>query len=82
VPFIRRCFAAGRWVLPGAILVFLPKCPVCLAAYVAFGSGIALSVLTATRLRVVILILCVAALAYFVARRIVAASANGPHSQQ
>jgi|CZKS01.1.fsa_nt_gi hypothetical protein len=68
--FVRRCLDSAGWAVPGVILVFLPKCPVCLAAYIALGSGIGFSVLTAAHLRVGLIILCVASLAYFVVRRL------------
>jgi hypothetical protein len=52
------------WLLPAAILTTLPKCPVCLAAYVAIGTGIGLSVSTAAYLRISILIVCLGLLIY------------------
>jgi hypothetical protein len=65
---VRRGFDIAGWLLPGAILVLIPKCPVCVAAYVAAVSGLGLSLTTAAHLRMALVILCVTSLAYLVAR--------------
>jgi hypothetical protein len=58
--WVRRVREIFAWVLPSAILVLVPKCPVCLAAYVALWTGISHSLATATYLCWVLLFLCVA----------------------
>ena len=56
-----------KWLIPGITLVLIPKCPLCFAAYVAIGTGIGLSVPTATYLRIALLVLCISSLCYLMA---------------
>jgi hypothetical protein len=66
--FVRRCAGFAGWAVPAAILVLLPKCPACLAAYIAIGTGFGLSLPAATHLQTLLLILCAASLVYVAAR--------------
>ena len=60
----RRGGEAAGWVLPAATLALLPKCPLCVAAYLALATGIGLSLQAATCLRATLVGLCVAALLF------------------
>jgi hypothetical protein len=68
--FLRRSLDLTAKVIPVAILAVLPKCPACLAAYVAFGTGIGLSLTTATYLRLSLIVACVASLIFFLVKMI------------
>ncbi|MFZ0143889.1 MAG: hypothetical protein WAL08_06000 [Candidatus Sulfotelmatobacter sp.] len=65
----RRCREAAGWALPAGILALLPKCPACIVAYLAIGSGIGISISTATYLRIGLITLCAASLTYFAVSR-------------
>jgi hypothetical protein len=64
---VREVFA---WVLPSALLALVPKCPACLAAYVALWTGLGLSISTATWLRWALLLVCVASLIFLLVKRL------------
>jgi hypothetical protein len=68
---LRRSVEALEWILPGAILAVLPKCPMCVAAYVALFSGIGVSVSSATYLRTGTIVVCVASLLFLAARSVI-----------
>ena len=65
--FARRRIDVFGWIIPGAILALLPKCPMCLAAYIALWSGIGLSFSAATHLRVSFLMLSVGLILFMAA---------------
>lgn len=52
----RRPATWGGWALSGATLILMPKCPICVATYVALFTGVGLSLQTAARLRTALLI--------------------------
>src|SRR6478752_811257 len=60
----QRGLAAMGFSLPTLVLALLPKCPACLAAYVALGTGISLSVAAASVLRTLLIGACVATLGW------------------
>jgi hypothetical protein len=63
-----RLVGLAEWLIPSAILALMPKCPACVAAYVALATGIGISMPTATYIRITLGVLCVAGLMYLVAR--------------
>ncbi len=66
--FFWRSIDVGGWIIPGAIIALLPKCPMCLAAYLTIWTGIGLSLSAATHVRVWLVILCVGSILFMATR--------------
>src|SRR5262245_3348943 len=60
--WLRRGGEIVGWIVPSATLALLPKCPACVAAYLALATGIGISVSTATHLRMLLVVVCIATL--------------------
>lgn len=68
--FFKRVVRFIKPVLPAFLLALVPKCPFCLAAYVALGTGIGLSVASAKLLHISLLCAGVIPLSLFAAKYI------------
>ena len=64
------------WILPGALLTLMPKCPICLAAYVALCTGFTMSGSSAHILMRTLTVLCIGTLALCVVRRVASCYQN------
>jgi len=58
----RRCCANAGLLAPSAIVALLPKCPACVAAYLALGTGIGVSVTAAQWVQTAAMVLSVSSL--------------------
>ena len=74
----RRGLRRGRDVVgvaaPAVLFALVPKCPACLAAYIALWTGVGVSVTGAAYLRIGMLGLCIGAAVFWVvvvARRMI-----------
>ena len=65
--FVQRFIEVAGWIVPSTVLALIPKCPACLAAYIALWSGIGLSLSAAMYLRTSLLVLCVGLILFLVA---------------
>ena len=67
---VQRCLGVAQWIAPASVLALLPKCPACVAAYVALASGVGISVTAAAYLRSGAIAVCVAVLLYAAAKAV------------
>jgi hypothetical protein len=65
-----RSLSFASWIVPGATLALLPKCPACLAAYFALWTGIGLSLTTASHVQMLLSSVCVAVLVWLAVDRL------------
>lgn len=56
----------ARILLPGILLMLIPKCPICLAAWIAFGTGIGISFTVAAWLRWGLIAIGIISLCYLI----------------
>lgn len=73
-PARRRLSTAAASLLPAAVLVTLPKCPLCLAAWLTVATGIGISATSAALLRGSVILVLVA----LVAASLIGLRAFGP----
>ena len=73
-----RWLDAVGWLAPATALALMPKCPMCVAAYVAVFTGIGLSLPVATLARTTLIVVCVASLAFMAVRMMVRAAGRSP----
>lgn len=66
----RRRIGRVSWLLPGIIMVIIPKCPICLAGYIALATGISIPIATAGWLRRALIFLCIGSLVWLCGRRL------------
>ena len=67
---LQRGGELAGWLVPSATLALLPKCPVCVAGYIALVTGVGISLPAATHLRAMLVLLCVASLGFVATRRL------------
>ena len=59
----RRLSKAAASILPGAALMFLPKCPLCIAAWLTAVTGVGFSAASGAWVRGLLALFCVGAMA-------------------
>ena len=80
--FARIIGEIGGWVVPGAVIALTPKCPACLAAYLAVWTGLGVSLTSAMYLRWGLLSLCIASMTVLALNRLGGIATRGRYSRQ
>ncbi|GMV91069.1 MAG: hypothetical protein KJ060_21395 [Candidatus Hydrogenedentes bacterium] len=65
-----RVLETTGWAVPGALLVLMPKCPACVAGYIALATGVGISFTAAAYLRTGLLVASVGLLILLAARQV------------
>jgi hypothetical protein len=65
---LHRTWRSIQWLFPATVLVLIPKCPLCVAAYIALFTGVGVSVSTARWIQILLLMFCLTSLAYLAVR--------------
>lgn len=66
----RRIGALVKWAIPTILLALMPKCPMCVAGYIALWTGLGISLTGAYYLRLALITLCILSLCFLVAMRV------------
>ena|SRR5438105_686147 len=66
---LRRAWRGFQWLFPAALLVLMPKCPMCVVAYLALFTGIGISVSAAKLIQILMMAFCLISLAYLAVRQ-------------
>jgi hypothetical protein len=69
--FGRKAIELAGWLIPGTLLAFFPKCPLCVAGYVALATGLGMSLTVATYMRWTLLAFCFGSLAFMASRLLI-----------
>jgi hypothetical protein len=65
---LHRAWRGIQWAFPATVLVLMPKCPLCIAAYVALFAGVGISVSTARWIQIMMWAICLGAMAFLAIR--------------
>jgi hypothetical protein len=52
------------------LMILIPKCPMCLAGYIALGTGISISFITASYVKIFSITTCIMSLVFIILKRI------------